>query len=449
VPRGRLRREDRRPDTQDYENSRPSSHVRSLYADQLGAGSQKVLFDTKAGSSSSEIWVGVQCDKDTVVPVSHDESKSFEILDVTWESAELPGISNSTNASAASIKTFIDSGSKASPTAHFRVGGVFEKPSDDPSDRVLGAETGAIVIMILTSLCIVGFCGCFIKWGASMEHQQWAFFRSKIRTTGCAAVSLVVIMLAYIPLMAAMHEDDDAWGDGNSIWWGFVTMTTVGYGDMTVSSRPVAQWFVMFYISVSVLVGAFSLFVLVNATADNVVRFALVPKQLHHECAQKCLHCQCWDGHKDMKYNFAKVGACLLVVVVLIYAAIFYALEQSPCSEFEDKDAGYSDCAIQECKDNNDAWTYTNALYFTVVTLSTVGYGDLSPRNGDSKRFGVIVMVTGVALFAALAGTALEWLKDRVKAAQIKLEDEKGAPQLPSGQSSRRINTDEVDLVDV
>jgi voltage-gated potassium channel len=50
----------------------------------------------------------------------------------------------------------------------------------------------------------------------------------------------------------------------------------------------------------------------------------------------------------------------------------------------------------------------TTALYYSVVTMSTVGYGDITPKSSDARFFAVSVMLLGLAVFAtsvtAIAG---------------------------------------------
>jgi len=48
-------------------------------------------------------------------------------------------------------------------------------------------------------------------------------------------------------------------------------------------------------------------------------------------------------------------------------------------------------------------YTYIDALYFTVTTLSTTGFGDITPNTPAFKLFSVFIMVVGVALFVQLA----------------------------------------------
>ncbi|MBK9559200.1 MAG: two pore domain potassium channel family protein [Candidatus Microthrix sp.] len=46
-------------------------------------------------------------------------------------------------------------------------------------------------------------------------------------------------------------------------------------------------------------------------------------------------------------------------------------------------------------------WSWVDSLYFSVVTLATVGYGDLAPTTDLSKLFTVVYLVSGMSLLAA------------------------------------------------
>lgn len=43
---------------------------------------------------------------------------------------------------------------------------------------------------------------------------------------------------------------------------------------------------------------------------------------------------------------------------------------------------------------------FIEAVYFTVVTMATVGYGDITPRTADARLFTVSLIVLGLAVFA-------------------------------------------------
>ena len=48
-----------------------------------------------------------------------------------------------------------------------------------------------------------------------------------------------------------------------------------------------------------------------------------------------------------------------------------------------------------------EGWGLLDALYFSVTTLATVGYGDLHPTTPLSKVFTIVYIVLGVGVFVA------------------------------------------------
>ena len=49
---------------------------------------------------------------------------------------------------------------------------------------------------------------------------------------------------------------------------------------------------------------------------------------------------------------------------------------------------------------NVEGWSWVDALYFCVMTLATIGYGDLSPTTEVSKLFTVVYVFVGLGVFA-------------------------------------------------
>jgi voltage-gated potassium channel Kch len=63
-----------------------------------------------------------------------------------------------------------------------------------------------------------------------------------------------------------------------------------------------------------------------------------------------------------------------------------------------------------------EGWSYTDSLYFSVVTLTTVGYGDLHPTTTASKMFTVLYIFIGVGLgFYILSALAKSFIEGRDK----------------------------------
>jgi voltage-gated potassium channel len=59
-------------------------------------------------------------------------------------------------------------------------------------------------------------------------------------------------------------------------------------------------------------------------------------------------------------------------------------------------------------------WTIIQALYFSVVTLTTVGYGDSTPTSAGTQIFTIIYILTGLGVFVALlASVAEQYIKQK------------------------------------
>jgi voltage-gated potassium channel len=88
----------------------------------------------------------------------------------------------------------------------------------------------------------------------------------------------------------------------------------------------------------------------------------------------------------------------LAVLLVLATVAIIYA----------DRD-GYRDI-------NNDGLTLLDCFYYAVVSLSTTGYGDITPVTPDARLVNILLITPARVLFLIiLVGTTLEVLTDQYR----------------------------------
>ena len=54
---------------------------------------------------------------------------------------------------------------------------------------------------------------------------------------------------------------------------------------------------------------------------------------------------------------------------------------------------------------NAEGWSVVDALYFSVVTLTTIGFGDLAPTRDATKLFTVVYSLVGIGIIAALVAS--------------------------------------------
>lgn len=60
---------------------------------------------------------------------------------------------------------------------------------------------------------------------------------------------------------------------------------------------------------------------------------------------------------------------------------------------------------------NPEYATFWDSMWWGIVTLTTVGYGDVVPETGVGRWAGVMLMITGVGIIGALAGSLANFLK--------------------------------------
>ena len=51
-----------------------------------------------------------------------------------------------------------------------------------------------------------------------------------------------------------------------------------------------------------------------------------------------------------------------------------------------------------------EGWSFLDSTYFAVVTIATIGYGDLAPKTTFGKLFTIAYVISGIGIFVTAAG---------------------------------------------
>ena len=65
---------------------------------------------------------------------------------------------------------------------------------------------------------------------------------------------------------------------------------------------------------------------------------------------------------------------------------------------------------LSEQKTNSSINTLFDAIWYTLVTITTVGYGDITPHSVLGRTSAMILLLAGVALFGAHSGKLASFL---------------------------------------
>jgi len=60
-----------------------------------------------------------------------------------------------------------------------------------------------------------------------------------------------------------------------------------------------------------------------------------------------------------------------------------------------------------------EKWSWIDSLYFTIITLATIGYGDLVPTTPVGKLVTVIFVIIGVGIFLGFLNKMMETRVER------------------------------------
>ena len=72
-----------------------------------------------------------------------------------------------------------------------------------------------------------------------------------------------------------------------------------------------------------------------------------------------------------------------------------------------------------------EGYTFLEGLYMTIITITTVGYGDKFPVTTEGRIIAALLMTVGVGLFGTFTAFLASWFVDQTKKEEVqaKIED--------------------------
>jgi voltage-gated potassium channel len=192
--------------------------------------------------------------------------------------------------------------------------------------------------------------------------------------------SVAVVMMLTVPSL-------DSWHDSlYTVEWGFTILFTLEYALRLWSVNAPAKY-ARSYFGVIDLVAILPTYIsaifpganyLLVVRALRVLRIFRILKLIEYVRGARTIM-------RALRASFAKIMVFLLAIVILatIIGAVMYLVEGQPGTKFE---------------------SIPQSIYWAIVTLTTVGYGDITPATPLGQFLAAVVMIMGYSIIAVPTG---------------------------------------------
>lgn len=209
----------------------------------------------------------------------------------------------------------------------------------------------------------------------------------------------VILTLTYLAVaVVAFSVVFERWSIIDACYFAVATFTTVGYGDLQPTTVP-GQIFTIFFAIYGVIVLGIFMGVVGHAISDAQAKaMKKLKKERQAELLDTMFAADQTDAKKYMMEHdhLLRRGGILSDHVSILDDVKEVVRSELPSILLIMVTAGY--LGVRE------GWSILNIMYFTVMSASTTGFGDYTPKTQGDKLYCIFFLPLSVAVFGEVLG---------------------------------------------
>jgi len=214
------------------------------------------------------------------------------------------------------------------------------------------------------------------KKGVWVTHYLFYFFKHPPVGLTLSIICIIIYFALSLGFLFLTMNNELSVLD--CFYFAVVIVTTVGYGDVLPDSDN-AKLFTSFYVLFALVIAGMAISQFIDSVSS------MVEEEMEGDEGK--------DGEEALFHDKAEAQSRRRMEFVKSVLTFFVLLVVSTSVNALGHEWG---------EDDGSKWV--NGFYYTVITLTTVGFGDLSPTEDWEKVFQMVMMIVGIPVFASCLG---------------------------------------------